>query len=119
MLCLPQRSISGNGATACTSLAAALGDRLSLNGHPEWRLPNTLNVNFAGISGTDLLSRVPGIAASTGSACHSGQTRLSPVLAAMGVPPDVGRGAVRLSIGRLTTADDVDRAADLLIQAIN
>jgi cysteine desulfurase len=98
-------------------LTGALGERLTLNGHPAERLPNTLNVNFPVASGVAFLARVPGVAASTGSACHSGQARLSPVLAAMGVPPAVGRGAVRLSVGRFTTEDEVDRAADLLAQA--
>jgi cysteine desulfurase len=88
-----------------------------LNGHPDRRLPNTLNVNFVGHVGAELLARVPEVAASTGSACHEGQVSLSPVLAAMGVPPEVGRGAVRLSVGRYTTAADVDRAAELLLGA--
>lgn len=100
-----------------THLLAALGDRLVLNGHPDARLPNTLNVNFVGHVGADLLARVPEVAASTGSACHAGAVTLSPVLAAMGVPPEVGRGAVRLSVGRFTTEGDVDRAAELLAAA--
>jgi cysteine desulfurase len=99
-------------------LRAALGDRLVLNGHPERRLPNTLNVNFVGHVGAELLAKVPGVAASTGSACHEGKVSLSPVLAAMGVPAEVGRGAVRLSVGRFTTDDEVDRAAELLIGAV-
>jgi cysteine desulfurase len=98
-------------------LLAALGDRLALNGHPERRLPNTLNVNFVGHVGAELLAKAPGVAASTGSACHAGAVKLSPVLAAMGVSPEVGRGAVRLSVGRFTTADEIDRAAELLIAA--
>jgi cysteine desulfurase len=98
-------------------LRAGLGERVTLNGHPTDRLPNTLNVNFAGRVGAELLAAVPDVAASTGSACHEGQVKLSPVLAAMGVPPEVGRGAVRLSVGRFTTAEEVDRAADLLIAA--
>lgn len=98
-------------------LEKGLGERVTLNGHPTERLPNTLNVNFLGHVGADLLTAVPDLAASTGSACHEGQVKLSPVLAAMGVPPDVGRGAVRLSVGRITTADEIDRAADPLIAA--
>jgi cysteine desulfurase len=98
-------------------LLTALGSSLTLNGHPDERLPNTLNVNFVGHVGAELLARAPGVAASTGSACHEGTVRLSPVLAAMGVPPEVGRGAVRLSVGRFTTTDEVDRAADQLIRA--
>ncbi|MSU76823.1 MAG: cysteine desulfurase [Gemmataceae bacterium] len=98
-------------------LHKALGDRVVLNGHPEHRLPNTLNVNFLGHVGAELLAKVPGIAASTGSACHEGSVTQSPVLCAMGVPPEIGKGAVRLSVGRFTTKDEIDRAAELLIQA--
>src|SRR5262249_9195883 len=54
-------------------LKAALGERLTLNGHPEHRLPNTLNVNFAGHVGSELLEKVPGIAASTGSGRPEGE----------------------------------------------
>jgi cysteine desulfurase len=96
-------------------LRDGLGDRVVLNGHPTSRLPNTLNVNVAGWIGADLLAAIPEIAASTGSACHEGQVRLSPVLAAMGVPREVGQGAVRLSVGRFSTEAEIDRAADLLV----
>jgi cysteine desulfurase len=96
-------------------LDAALGDRVVLNGHPERRLPNTLNVNFVGHVGAELLQSVPEIAASTGSACHEGKISQSPVLCAMGVPPEIGRGAVRLTVGRFTTEDGIDRAAAALI----
>ena len=92
-------------------LRAAWGDRVVLNGHPDQRLPNTLNVNFVGHIGAELLQAVPEIAASTGSACHEGSVCLSPVLQAMGVSPDLGRGAVRLSVGRFTTEEEIDRAA--------
>jgi cysteine desulfurase len=60
---------------------------------------------------------VPEIAASTGSACHEGKVRQSPVLSAMGVPPEIGQGALRLTVGRFTTEEQVDRAAELLIRA--
>ena len=72
-------------------LQDGLGSRVVLNGHPILRLPNTLNVNFVGHVGSELLERLPGIAASIGSACHEGQVTLSPVLRAMGVPPEIGR----------------------------
>jgi cysteine desulfurase len=98
-------------------LQAALGHRVRLNGHPDRRLPNTLNVNFVGHIGAELLQKVPEIAASTGSACHEGQVTLSPVLAAMQVPPEIGRGAVRLSLGRFSTEVEIDRAAALLVAA--
>ena len=90
-------------------LERAFGDRVRLNGHPVRRLPNTLNVSFLDADGRELLAELPELAASTGSACHSGGTEPSPVLAAMGVPRDVGRGAVRFSLGRMTTDDDVTR----------
>ncbi len=96
-------------------LRAGLGAGVVLNGHPERRLPNTLNVCFVGQTGADFLQAVPEVAASTGSACHEGKISQSPVLCAMGVPPEVGRGAVRLSVGRFTTEEEVDRAADLLV----
>ena len=96
-------------------LQDGLGDRVVLNGHPARRLPNTLNVNFVGWTGAELLEAIPDIAASTGSACHEGQVHLSPVLAAMGVPPEVGRGAVRLSVGRFSTDAEIERACHLLV----
>jgi cysteine desulfurase len=98
-------------------LRAGLGERVILNGHPERRLPNTLNANFIGHVGSDLLDKMPEIAASTGSACHEGKVTQSPVLCAMGVPPEIGRGALRLTVGRFTTEDEVDRAAEILVRA--
>jgi cysteine desulfurase len=98
-------------------LHAGLGDAVSLNGCSNNRLPNTLNVNFRGHVGADLLARVPEIAASTGSACHEGRVTQSAVLCAMGVSPDEGKGAVRLTVGRFTTKEEVDRAAAMLLAA--
>jgi cysteine desulfurase len=98
-------------------LRSALGEGVILNGHPDQRLPNTLNVNFVGKIGADFLQTIPEIAASTGSACHEGRVTMSPVLCAMGVPPQLGRGAVRLSAGRFTTEDEIERAADAVIKA--
>jgi cysteine desulfurase len=90
---------------------------LSLNGHPEERLPNTLNVSFPGVWGADLLAAAATVAASTGSACHSGEARLSPVLEAMGTSAEAGRGAVRLTVGRFTTAEEIIAAAESLSRA--
>jgi cysteine desulfurase len=89
-------------------LHALYGDRVVLNGHAEKRLPNTLNVSFVGQVGAELLSRLDGVAASTGSACHSGRVELSPVLACMGISEHVGMGAVRFSLGRGTTRKEID-----------
>ena len=87
---------------------------LSLNGHPEHRLPNTLNINFENRVGQDILDAAPQIAASTGSACHTGKVNLSPVLKAMGVKESVGKGAVRFSLGRYTTKSEIDTTVQLL-----
>jgi cysteine desulfurase len=105
-----------------SALQASLGDRMSLNGHPELQLPNTLNVNFHGHVGAKLLAGIPRIAASVGAACHEpkpGVLEVTPskVLTAMGVPENISRGAVRLSVGRWTTEAEVDEAAALLASA--
>jgi cysteine desulfurase len=84
------------------------GERLTVNGAGAERLPNTANVNFVAQVGADVLARLSGVAASTGSACHAGSVELSPVLAAMRVPPNEGMGAVRFSLGRTTTWDELD-----------
>jgi cysteine desulfurase len=91
---------------------------LVLNGPVRERLPNTLNVSFPGYIGAEILAGLPELAASTGAACHGPEVKLSHVLAAMGVPPAVGQGAVRLSVGRGTTAADIDRAAALLLARV-
>jgi cysteine desulfurase len=87
---------------------------LALNGHPERRLPNTLNVSFPGCDGEALLAGAPSVEAATGSACHSGRSEPSQVLTAMGLDAERALAAVRLSLGYDTTADDVDAAASAL-----
>ena len=95
-------------------LQAEFGDRIVLNGHPSERLPNTLNVSFVGKVGSDILHRLDGVAASTGSACHSGSVELSPVLRAMAVAPETGMGAIRFSLGRTTTRAEIEEVVDRL-----
>lgn len=95
-------------------LQEIFGDRVSLNGHPTERLPNTLNVNFIGRISADILARLPEIAASGGAACHADSITLSPVLAAMGVSPEEGMGAIRFSLGRSTTWEELEIVLDLL-----
>lgn len=98
-------------------LAAAVPN-LQLNGHPEHRLPNTLHVSFPGASGRTMLGEAGDIvAASVGSACHSEHDAVSGVLAAMGFDAARASGAVRLSVGRGTTRDEVERAAEALAWA--
>jgi cysteine desulfurase len=99
-------------------LRSRWGDRVILNGHPTERLPNTLNVSFLGRDGREILAAIPEVAASTGSACHSGGTEPSPVLAAMGVPREVGAGAIRLSLGRMTTDDDLASLVERLLHVV-
>jgi cysteine desulfurase len=90
----------------------------ALNGHPEQRLPNTLYLTFPGMTGEGVLNKIPDLCASTGAACHDRSVRLSHVLEAMGVREDVGKGAIRLSLGRPTTEAEVDQAAQWLIETV-
>ncbi|AHE99623.1 cysteine desulfurase [Thioalkalivibrio paradoxus ARh 1] len=98
------------------SLAAAMGERVVFHGARDAMLPNTLSVSFAGVTGSEVLAALDGVAASTGSACHSGVIELSPVLRAMGVPPEIGQGTVRFSLGRDTTDDEITEVAERLIR---
>lgn len=88
------------------------------NGHSENVLPNTLNVCFVGHDGGALLGRLEGVAASTGSACHEGSVELSPVLSAMGVSEEAGMGAIRFSLGRDTTAEEIELVVSMLADAL-
>lgn len=87
-----------------------------LNGHPELRLPHNLHVSINGVSSEDLilLLDAEGICASSGSACQSGSVEPSYVLAACGVRRELAAGALRLTVGRATTDQDVDAVLDAL-----
>ena len=91
---------------------------LRLNGHPEKRLPGTLNVSFPGIDVGDLLGALPDVAASAGSACASLDAEPSRVLSAMGLLADETSAAVRFSLGRFTTLEEVERAAALIVRVV-
>jgi cysteine desulfurase len=98
------------------NILIGLGEaRVNLNGHPEKRLPNTLNISILGVIGENLLDRMPEIAASTGSACHAGTTKPSDVLLAMGIPKEQALGTLRLSLGRWSTAEEIDEASRLIV----
>ena len=101
-----------------TLLQDTFGGQIALNGHPTERLPNTLNVSFIGRAGSEILSRMENVAASTGSACHSGSMESSPVLKAMKIPPQVGMGAIRFSLGRTTTREEIESTVALLTKAV-
>lgn len=91
---------------------------IRVNGHPERRLPNTLNLSFPGITGSAMLDRLGNaVAASTGSACHEGLHTPSPVLKAMGLSSEQALSAVRLSLGRDTTETEIRSAARAIVKA--
>ncbi len=101
------------------SIEARLGkDAVRLNGHPEQRLPNTLNISLRGVVGEELLSRIPEIAASTGAACHAGSTEPSSVLLEMGLSREWALGALRLTLGRWTTSEEIDVASKLIVELV-
>jgi cysteine desulfurase len=89
------------------SLLRTLPTCVSVNGGDAAKLPGTLNVAFQGIDAEALLARLPDIALSTGSACASAVPGPSPVLLAMGQDEDKASSAVRFSLGRFTSADDI------------
>jgi cysteine desulfurase NifS/selenium donor protein len=90
---------------------------IKLNGHPEKRLPNTLNISFPGVEAALLLEKMAPVAASAGAACHSGSEVISPVLSAMNVPDHFAMGSVRFSLGRMTTQTEIETAIPIIINA--
>jgi cysteine desulfurase len=108
--------------------AQAMRDRLELklreafpalvvHGAMAKRLPNTLSAAFPGLDANELLSRMDGIATSSGAACHSGKTDPSKVLLAMGVKPELATATLRLTTGRPTTEAEIDEAVSRIIEA--
>ncbi len=92
---------------------------LYVNGHPSKRLPNTLNISVEGIIGEEVLAATPEIASSTGSACHEGSTEPSAVLMAMGLSRTRALGALRLTLGRWSTEEEIAQAVRLLARTID
>ncbi len=93
-------------------------DGVARNGHPERRLPGNLNVSFAGIDGDALLASLKDLAVSSGSACSSARPEPSHVLKALGLPDDLVRSSLRFGLGRSTTAEEVDWAAERVIEEV-
>ncbi len=91
-----------------------------LNGHAIQRLPNNINFSFGMVDGESLMCMLDlnGIAVSTGSACSSGSTEVSHVLSAMGVPADLAQGAVRFSISKSTTKEEIDFVVEKLVECV-
>jgi selenium donor protein len=93
-------------------------EAVRLNGDPEQRLPNTLSLSFRGVEANTLLAEVgEQVAASAGAACHAGEVDVSAVLEAMAVPVEWAMGTVRFSVGRDTTAEEMDRAIQIVAAA--
>ncbi len=94
-------------------------DSVRLNGHPEKRLPNTLSLGFRGVAAHALLAEIgQQVAVSAGSACHADVVSISAVLEAMRVPADWAMGTVRFSTGRATTAEEIDRAVEIVARVV-
>ncbi len=97
---------------------AFTGAQMRVNTPLDNALPNTLSVSFREVAGDALLRQIADqVAASAGAACHSGDVRVSHVLEAMGVPVEVAMGTLRLTVGVMTTADEIDAAARVIIEA--
>lgn len=98
-------------------LVSALPDTV-VHGHAETSLPGLLNLGFLRTEGDVFIQLLTGVAASQGSSCSSGSFEPSHVLRAIGVPDELARASLRLGIGRFTTSEEVDRAAELIIEAV-
>jgi cysteine desulfurase len=94
-------------------------DDIRLNGHLERRLPNTLSLSFKGLEANRILEEIGlEVAASAGAACHADTVSVSHVLEAMQVPLAWAKGTVRFSTGRMTTAEEIDRAVEVVAKAV-
>jgi cysteine desulfurase len=90
---------------------------IQLNGDPDRRLPGNLNLSFPGLNASDLMAACPGVAVSSGSACSSAALEPSYVLRALGFSDERAAASIRIGIGRMTSATEIDRAAALLAHA--
>jgi cysteine desulfurase len=92
---------------------------IAMNGHPEHRLPNTLNVSFLYIEGESLMMGCSDIAVSSGSACTSASLEPSYVLRGLGLGDDLAHSSIRFSLGRFTTEEDIDHTVDQFVKAVD
>jgi cysteine desulfurase len=121
---LAERGLEAEG-TRLASLRDRLANELKTgrrdlieHGHPQHRLPNTLSVALPGRDASGLLGDLADdLAASAGSACHGG-TMISYVLQAMGVENELARATIRLTLGRFTTEEEIEKAAEMILAAI-
>ncbi|MCC6826159.1 MAG: cysteine desulfurase [Acidobacteria bacterium] len=101
------------------SIAEQVSD-ITFNGDRIDRLPNIANISFRGVEGEGLLINLDmaGVAVSTGSACSSGSLEPSPVIRALDADDETARSAIRFSLGRYNSDDDIDRLLEILPQAV-
>ncbi len=113
------RKIGGMRDRLLSGILDAVPD-VQMNGHPEMRLANNLNISFRYVEGESILLLLDahGICVSTGSACSSGSGETSHVLTAIGLAPEMAHGTVRLTLGDANTEDDVDYVLDVLPRVI-
>jgi len=94
-------------------------DQIKLNGHSQKRLPNTLSISFYNLEANRILDAIGSeVAASAGAACHSDTVQISDVLKAMAVPLNWAKGTLRLTTGRMTTGEEIDRAVGVICAAV-
>jgi cysteine desulfurase len=96
-------------------------DKTRLNGHPEKRLPGNVNLSFEYVDGATLLSNLDseGICASTGSACSASNVEPSHVLLAIGLPGNIAHNALRMTLGKWTTDEDIERVIGILPEIVH
>ena len=94
-------------------------DQIRVNGHPQKRLPNTLSISFFNLEANRILDAIgTQVAASAGAACHSDTVQISDVLKAMAVAPEWAMGTLRLTTGKMTTGEEIDKAARVICAAV-
>ena len=122
--------IAARDLTANMAHMAAMRDRLhhriskalsdvSLNGDQKRRLPNTVSLAFKEMEANRILEEIGlEVAASAGAACHADTVSLSHVLEAMQVPLEWAKGTLRFSVGRTTSSEEIDRAVEVVVAAV-
>ena len=93
-------------------------DGLRINGGPDRRLPNNLNIAFEGVDGESLLMGLRDVAVSSGSACTSELPEPSHVLRALGLPDKLAGSSLRFGLGRFTTEEEIDYAAERVVEQV-
>ena len=93
-------------------------DHITLNGHPERRLPGNLNASFRYVESESLMVALAGIAVSSGAACTTAKAEPSHVLKALGLPEDLARASIRFGLGRFTTAEEIDIVIERVAGAV-